>query len=431
LGAINGSVMKHFFAVLGVVAFTFVSGADDYPQWRGPHRDGISNEKGLLKEWPKDGPKLLWKVTDAGSGYSTPAVVGERLYLCGNEGMEKEFVQALAVADGKRVWSVPLGKVGHPKQSPNFPAARSTPTVDGDVLYALGSDGDLACVEIASGKVRWHKNLQTDFKGKPGEWAYAESPLVDGDVVVCTPGGSEFTLVGLNKRTGAVVWKCATPQGDEAAYSSAIFVDAAGAKQYVQLLQKGLVGVAAGTGELLWRYPRATSKYNANIPTPLASGDLIYIASAGTGGGLVKIKPRHDGMDAEEVYFEPKLPTAIGGVIKLGDYLYGTTGQAMLCVDFATGKVKWEERGIGTASLCFVDGRLYLHGENGQVALVDPSPDGYREKGRFTPPDQPARKDGMEKPWAYPVAANGRLYLRDHGRVWCYDVRGSQSQASN
>ena len=136
-------------------------------------------------------------------------------------------------------------------------------------------------------------------------------------------------------------------------------------------------------------------------------------------------------MDAEEVYFEPKLPTAIGGVIKLGDYLYGTTGQAMLCVDFATGKVKWEERGIGTASLCFVDGRLYLHGENGQVALVDPSPDGYREKGRFTPPDQPARKDGMEKPWAYPVAANGRLYLRDHGRVWCYDVRGSQSQASN
>jgi outer membrane protein assembly factor BamB len=414
--------MKSLLGVFGVVAFTFTCGADDWPQWRGPHRDGISNEKGLLKEWPKDGPKLLWKVTNAGSGYSTPAVVGDRLYLLGNEGMEKEFVEALAVADGKRVWLTPLGTVGRPKQNPNYPAARSTPTIDADVLYALGSDGDLACVEIASGKVRWHKNLQTDFKGKPGEWAYAESPLVDGDTVVCTPGGSEFTLVGLNKKSGDVVWRCATPQRDEAAYSSAIFVDAAGAKQYVQLLQKGLVGVGVGTGELLWRYPRAVSKYNANIPTPLASGDLIYTASAGTGGGLVKLKPRHDGMDAEELYFESKLPTAIGGVVKLGDYLYGTTGQAMLCVDFATGKVKWEERGIGTASLCFADGRLYLHGENGEAALVEPSPDGYREKGRFTPPDQPERKGQMEKPWAYPVVANGRLYLRDHGRVWCYGV---------
>jgi len=409
----------------------FTCRADDWPQWRGPRRDGISNEKGLLKEWPKDGPKLLWKVTNAGSGYSTPAVVGDRLYLLGNEGMEKEFVEALAVADGKRVWLTPLGTVGRPKQNPNYPAARSTPTIDGDVLYALGSDGDLACVEIASGKVRWHKNLQTDFKGKPGEWAYAESPLVDGDTVVCTPGGSEFTLVGLSKKSGDVVWRCATPQGDEAAYSSAISVDAAGAKQYVQLLQKGLVGVGVGTGELLWRYPRAVSKFNANIPTPLASGDLIYTASAGTGGGLVKLKPRHDGMDAEEVYFESKLPTAIGGVVKLGDYLYGTTGQAMLCVDFATGKMKWEERGIGTASLCFADGRLYLHGENGEVALMEPSPDGYREKGRFTPPDQPARKGQMEKPWAYPVVANGRLYLRDHGRVWCYDVRESQTRQAS
>ena len=418
--------MKHFFAVVGVVAFAWMCKAEDWPQWRGPNRDGISKEKGLLKEWPKDGPKLLWKVTNAGSGYSTPAVVGDRLYLLGNEGLEKEFVEALTVADGKRVWLAPLGKVGHPQQNPSYPAARSTPTMDGDVLYALGSDGDLACVEISNGKVRWHKNLQTDFKGKPGEWAYAESPLVDGETVVCTPGGSEFTLVGLNKKTGEVVWRCATPQGDEAAYSSAIFVDAAGAKQYVQLLQKGLVGVGAGTGELLWRYSKVISKYNANIPTPLASGDQIYAASAGTGGGLVKLKPRHDGMDAEEIYFSPKLPTAIGGGVKLGDYLYGT-GQAMLCVEFASGTVKWEERGIGTASLCCADGRLYLHGENGQVALVEPSADGYREKGRFTPPDQPARKDSMEKPWAYPVVANGRLYLRDHGRVWCYDVRETAS----
>jgi len=414
--------MNHFIAFAGVVAFTLICRADDWPQWRGPHRDGVSNEKGLLKAWPQDGPKLLWKITNAGSGYSTPAVVADRLYLLGNEGLDNEFVEALSAADGKRVWITPLGKVGHPKQNPNFPAARSTPTVDGDVLYALSSDGDLACVEIASGGIRWHKNLQTDLKGKPGEWAYAESPLVDGETVVCTPGGSEATIVGLNKKTGEVAWKCATPEGDEAAYSSAIVVEAAGAKQYVQLLQKGLVGVRAGTGELLWRYRKAVSRYGANIPTPLASGDLIYTAAAGTGGGLVKIKPKHDGMEAQEVYFESKLPTAIGGAVKVGDYLYGTS-QALLCVEFATGKVKWEERAIGAASLCFAADRLYLHGENGQVALVEPSADGYREKGRFTPPDQAHRKDQMEKPWAFPVVANGRLYLRDHGRVWCYDVR--------
>jgi outer membrane protein assembly factor BamB len=380
----------------------------------------------LLKEWPKTGPRLLWAVTNAGSGYSTPAVVGERLYLLGSDGIEHEFVEALAVADGKRLWSAPLGKVGQPNQKPNYPAARSTPTVEGEVLYALGSDGDLACVEIGNGKVRWHRNLRTDFKGKPGVWAYAESPLIDGDTVVCTPGGPEATMLALNKKSGAVVWQCATPEGDEAAYSSAIFVEAAGVKQYVQLLQKGLVGVRAGTGELLWRFPKAVSKFNANIPTPLASGDLIYVASAGTGGGLVKVKPKNDGMEAEQVYFESKLPTAIGGAVKVNDYLYGTTAQAMLCVEFATGKVKWEDRAIGPAALCFADGRLYLHGENGQVALVEASADGYRERGRFAPPDQQERKDEMEKPWAFPVVANGRLYLRDHGRVWCFDVRSGE-----
>ncbi|HYV27690.1 MAG TPA: PQQ-binding-like beta-propeller repeat protein, partial [Candidatus Eisenbacteria bacterium] len=150
--------------------------ASDWPQWRGPQRNGVSKETGLLKEWPKDGPPLRWKITDAGRGYSTPAVVGERLYLLGNDGLDDEFVEALAVKDGQRIWKTRLGKVGNPKQDPNYPAARSTPTVEGEVLLALGSDGDLACLEIASGKVRWQKNLRADFGGKPGEWAYAESP---------------------------------------------------------------------------------------------------------------------------------------------------------------------------------------------------------------------------------------------------------------
>jgi outer membrane protein assembly factor BamB len=181
--------------------------------------------------------------------------------------------------------------------------------------------------------------------------------------------------------------------------------------------------VDAKTGKLLWRYSKPISRYGANIPTPLASGEYIYVASAGTGGGLVKLVSKDGNIVAEEIYFESKLPTAIGGTIKVGDDLYGTTGQSMLCIDFKTGKVKWEERGLVAGAICFSGNRLYLHGENGTVVLVEPSSQGYREHGRFTPPDQPKRSSGMEKSWAYPVVANGRLYIRDHGMLWCYDVK--------
>ena len=407
--------------LVGSTALSVVAG--DWPQWRGPQRNSISQEAGLLKEWPKEGPKLLWKITNAGSGYSTPAVVGDRLYLLGNEGLDNEFVAALAVKDGKRVWSTRLGKVGNPQMKPNFPAARSTPTVEGEVLYALGSDGDLACVETGTGKVRWQKNFRTDFGGKPGAWAYAESPLIDGDNLICTPGGSEATLVALNKKTGVVIWKCALPEGDEAGYASAIIVEVSGVRQCVQLVQKGLVGVDAKTGKFLWRYGKAVSRYGANIPSPVASDGYVYTAAAGTGGGLVKLKANDGGVEAAEVYFEAKFPTAIGGAVRIGDSLYGTTAEAMLCLEFVTGKVQWQERGLGAASLCYADGRLYLHGENGDVALVEPSPDSYREKGRFTPPDQPKKANPMEKAWAYPVVVHGCLYIRDHGTLWCYDVK--------
>jgi len=406
-----------------VLSSTLCLVASDWPQWRGPQRNGSSPETGLLKEWPRNGPALRWKVADAGSGYSTPSVVGDRLYLLGSEGLEDEFVRAISVKDGKRVWSTRLGKVGNPQQKPSFPAARSTPTVEGEYLYALSSDGDLACLEVATGKVRWQKNLRADFGGKPGDWAYSESPLIDGNTLVCTPGGSEATMVALNKTTGVVIWKCALPGGDEAAYASAIMVRIGGIKQYVQLVQKGLVGVEAETGKFLWRYGKPISRYGANIPTPVASDDHIYAASAGTGGGVVKFNLKAGSIEPEEVYFESKLPTAIGGTVKIGDFLYGTTGEALLCTEFATGRVKWEDRALGAASLCYAGGRLYLHGENGEVALVEPGADSYREKGRFTPPDQPKKANQMEKAWAYPVVANGQLYIRDHGTLWCYDVK--------
>lgn len=413
-----------WFALVLSVSVDSAARADDWPQWRGPHRDGHSAETGLLASWPDGGPKLAWRSDRAGGGYSTPAVVGDRIFLLGNEGLEDESVRCLSLGTGETVWTTRIGKAGNPDQKPPFPGARSTPTVVGGTVYALGSDGDLAALDAVSGKVRWQRSLRTDFGGKPGQWAYAESPLIDGGRLVCTPGGATATVLALDAATGDVVWKAAMPEADEAGYASVIRMEIAGKAQYVQLLQKGLVGLEAETGKLLWRHARAVSRYGANIPTPVASGDLVYFGAAGTGGGAVRLAAEAGaGVTAKEVYFESKLPTAIGGAVKVGEHLYGTTAQALLCVEFATGRILWEERALGAASLCFADGRLYLHGENGEVALVEPSPEGYRERGRFTPPTPPKHSQPMEKSWAFPVVSQGRLLVRDLGSLWCYEVR--------
>ncbi len=397
--------------------------AADWPQWRGPRRNGISLETGLLKEWPKDGPKLVWQVNDIGEGYSTPAVAGARIYLVSSRGMDNEFVHALSVQDGKQLWTTTIGKVGNPDQQPSYPMARSTPTIDGELLYVLGSDGDLACLETATGKARWQKNLRREFEGVPGQWAYAESPLVDGDVVLATPGGSQATLVALNKKTGAVIWKSVVPGGDPAGYASAIVVEGGGRRQYVQFLGKGIVGVDAKSGQFLWRYDQ-TSKGPANMPTPVAKDAYVYSAAQRIGGGLIRLSPTAEGVAAEQVYMERGLPNAIGGSVLVGDYLYGTTGQGLVAAEFASGKVKWQAQGIGPGGVLYAEGHLFLHGENGDAALIEVTPEAYREKGRFTPPNQPKHRSAMEKAWTHPVVAGGRLYIRDLGTLWSYDVKG-------
>ena len=397
--------------------------AEDWPQWRGPNRDGTSKETGLLKEWPKDGPKLLWQVKGLGGGYSTPSVAGGRIYLMTNKGLEDEFVKALDVKDGSPLWSTRVGKVGNPKQRPSYPAARSTPTGDGGLLYALGSDGDLACLETATGKVRWKKSLRTDFGGKPGTWAYSESPLVDGDVVVCTPGGSDATVVALNKNDGEVVWKSAVPGGDTAGYASLVVADAGGVKQYVAYTASGLIGVDAKTGKFLWRYEKTKGAMGMSILTPVVREGLAYSGAGRVGGGTVKFTADKGSVKAEQVYFGTKLPTAIGGAVLVGDYLYGCGGPALVCADFKTGRIRWSSRSAAPGALCYADGRLYLHGEDGQMALVEATPEAYRERGRFTPPSPPKRANAMEKAWAYPVIAGGRLYVRDADCLWCYDIK--------
>jgi outer membrane protein assembly factor BamB len=399
----------------------------DWPQWRGPARDGISRDTGLLKQWPAGGPKLLWQVNDIGDGYSTPVVVGNRIYLMSNRGMDNEFVQALSTKDGKPIWTTRVGNVGNPNQNPPYPKARSTPTVDGDFIYALGSDGDLACLEAKSGKIRWQKNIRTEFGGQPGEWAYAESPLVDGDLVVVTPGGAQATMAAVNKKTGATIWKSAIPGGDPAGYASPIVVQGGGRKQYV--LTKGLVGVDAKTGQFLWRYAEA-AKGPAQYFTPVARGEYVYGGALGVGGGLIRLKPDGDGVAAEQVYFVRGLPNGIGGAVLVGEVLYGTeVGQALVAADFTTGNVKWKADKFGWGSIVSADGLLFVHFINGDVVLVEANPEAFREKGRFTPPAQPKHKQAGPYPegaFAYPVIANGRLYIRDLGTLWAYDIKASR-----
>ena len=421
-------------AITAALCFCFslvpnTSSKNDWPQWRGPQRDGTSPETGLLKQWPTGGPKLVWQVNDIGDGYSTPVVVGNRIYLMSNRGMDNEFVQALSTDDGKVIWTQRVGNVGNPKQEPNYPKARSTPTFDANFLYALGSDGDLACLEAKTGKIRWAKNLRKEFGGQPGEWAYAESPLVDGDAVVVTPGGAQATIVALNKKSGAVIWKSAVPGGDDAGYASAIVVQGGGRKQYVQFLSKGLVGVDAKTGQFLWRYEKA-AKGPAQYFTPVARGDYVYGGALSVGGGLVRLKAAGDGVAAEEVYYIRRLPNGPGGAVVVGDHIYGTeVGGQLVAAEFTTGKVKWTSENFGIASVAAADGNLYLHFTEGDVALVEATPEGFHQKGRFTPPNQPKKEQGNrpypEAAFAYPVIANGRLYIRDLGTLWAWDIKGS------
>lgn len=413
--------MQRFAVVLGALMISSLARASDWPQWRGPERTGISKETGLLKEWPADGPKLLWMVKDVGYGFSTPAIVGDRMYLQSNKGKEDEMVVCMSAKDGKPIWSTRIGKVGKPDQMPNYPAARSTPTIDGAFVYALGSDGDLACMETATGKIKWQKSFTKEFGGQAGTWAYSESPLIDGDNLICTPGGPGATMVALKKTTGDLVWKCSVPGDDAAGYSSIVATEIGGVKQYVQFVAKGVIGVEAKTGKFLWRFDDTGKKSPANIPTPTIFNGMVYSGSGLGGGGLCKVTAADGKFTAEKVYFDMKLPRAIGGTVKVGDYLYGT-GTTLQCVEFATGNVKWDERSVGAASILYADGRLYLHGENGAVAMIEATPEGYKEKGKFNPSDPPERARGTNA-WCYPVISNGKLYIRDLGTIWCYDIK--------
>jgi len=379
----------------------------DWPQWRGPNRDGISKETGLLKQWPSDGPPLVWKAKGAGSGYSSLAISNGRLFTMGLRG-NREYVFAFDVATGKEAWATAHGNAFHNDRG-NGP--RGTPTVDGERLYALGGSGDLSCLEAATGKVVWTMNVLQKFGGANIQWGISESPLVIGEKVLVNAGGPGASIVALNKKDGSLIWKS---QSDEEGYSSAIAVEAAGGTQVVFFTATRVVGLDLRDGRLRWEYPRPANG-TANVATPIARANRVFVSSGyGTGGGLVEIKA--DGK-AQEVYFTRDMMNHHSSSILIGDYLYGFSNNILTAMRFDSGEVAWKDRSVGKGSLAYADGNLYALSENGVVGLIEATPSGYKEKGRFR-----IQQDSLPT-WTHPVIAGGRLYLRDQDTIYAYDVR--------
>jgi len=428
--------------------------AADWPQWRGPNRDGKSADTGLLKEWPKEGPPLTWKIDNLGGGYSAPSIAAGRIFGMGNRG-DDEVVWALSETDGKELWATRLGSAFAQRSPQGKEGPACTPTVDGERLYVMGLGGNVACLQVKDGRTIWQISMTEEFGGRVPRWSYRESPLIDGDKVICTPGGADATLVALDKLTGKTVWKSQVPDspaassddsgsgrggfgggrrgrggfgGSGAAYASAIAIDFDGQRQYVQLGGKTLFGVAASDGTFLWRYDQPANRMGINCSTPVYHDGLVFAASAyGAGGGLVKLsREANGGVTAEEVYSTRDMQNHHGGMILLDGSLYGASGGneggALVCLDFKTGKVLWDQReSVGRrakGSLALADGRLYYRMEDGVMLLIEPDPKQYVERGRF---DQPDRSD--QPAWPHPVIANSRLYLRDQDVLLCYNIK--------
>ena len=392
--------------------------ASDWPQFRGPQRDGKSTETGLLKSWPDSGPKLAWTARGLGGGYASVSIAGDLIVTAGDRA-EANFVTALRRSDGTPLWSSKLGQPGAPGWG-GFGGPRCTPSMAGDLVFAIGQFGEFACFDAKSGKELWRKHLVTDFGGSLPDWGYSESPLVDGDNVVCTPGGAQGAIVALNQRTGAVVWRSQEFK-DTAAYSSLVPTVLGGVLQYVQLTHASVVGVSAKDGKLLWQAPR--KEKTAAITTPVVQGDLVYVSTFyGAGCNLFKVTKSGNAFSAEPVYANKLMSNHHGGVIAVGDYVYGySDGKGWVCQELATGKSVWQEKEhLGKGAIAFADGCFYLRQEDksGPVALIEASPSGYKELGRFNPPD---RSD--KNAWAHPVIAGGRLYLRDQDVLLCYVLK--------
>lgn len=427
--------IRRYLLVLPLTALAItqpvLSQAEDWPTFRGANRTAISNETDLLDAWEQNGPKLLWSSKGAGSGYASTAVSAGRIYTLGDNPSTSnapgQFVSCFDLETGKQLWIAQTGPAwnGHPSQ-PSWNGARCTPTVDDNRLYVINADGTLFCLST-SGKIVWQKSLVKELGGKKHDsWGYGESPLVDGDRLICTPGGSEATLVALDKSSGELIWKCSRPDDVGAGHSSVVITHVGGKKIYVQNTAGGPMGVDAESGELLWDYDIPAPV--AFIPTPVVRDDYVFtVAGYGTGGALLQQIVGRDGkVSVKEIYgLNRELDTKHGGVILVGDYLFAGNQDRnqIYCANFLTGEVVWKKRGSGTGSttVMFADGKLIARFQNGTVALAKISSDGYEEVSSF---QTPGSGRGAMPSWAHPVVSDGKLLLREDDVVLCYDIKG-------
>ncbi|MDR0794899.1 MAG: PQQ-like beta-propeller repeat protein [Tannerella sp.] len=405
--------------------------AQDWPQWRGANRDGISKEIGLNLDWTAKKPALMWTFKQAGAGYSSPSIVGTTLYGQGNEN-GKDFVFALDTQTGNQKWKQILGD-GNTEQTANDRGAgpRGSVTVDGDKLYLIRSGGQINCLSAADGKMIWQKSFLSDFGGKMmSDWGFSESPLVDGNLVVCTPGGSGGTLVALDKNTGATIWRT-TAWTDEAGYSSAIVAEAGGIRQYIQQSGKGVAGISSKDGKLLWKIENPAYR-TAVIPTAIFQDNMIYVTNGYRGGCMgIQLTKQGDGVKAETVYTNPVITNQHGGVVLANGHIYGYSenpSASWVCQNFKTGKVVWEQKGqevgVGKGSVFCVGDRLLLMEErSGTITVISASPDGWKVFGKLEIPERSKIQTQDHMVWTHLVVANGKLYLKDHDLLFCFNLK--------
>ncbi|MCI0705188.1 MAG: PQQ-like beta-propeller repeat protein [Planctomycetia bacterium] len=426
-----------------VFAFTCtlaLSRAADWPQYRGANRDDVSTETGLLKEWPKGGPPLAGTFEAAGVGYSPPAVVGDRVYLTGGR-EDKEFLIALDIKAPKagavkELWAAEIGPTFRWKGNSWSAGPSASPTVDGELIFALGGNGDLICVD-KTGKEKWRANLPKDLEGQVNPigggpknlgWGFTGSPLVDGEKLILAPGGPKGTLAALDKKTGRVIWR-STELTDQSAYTSPMLATIGEVKQYVILTNQGLAGVSAKDGKLLWSHRRKPAYGTEVVNTPLIRDGLIYTTVAAGNGGceVVKVEKAGDKFKVTRVWGNKDLMNHHGNVVLVGGHVYGNAqGAGWVCQDFKTGEVVWSERKkLAAGAITFADGRLYCFAENdGTTALIEASADGWKETGRLKLPKSSKQRQPQGRIWTPPVVANGKLYLRDQEFLFCFDVKG-------
>jgi len=384
----------------------------DWFQFRGPNRDGHSTETGLLAPWPSGGPPQAWKATGIGTGYSSVCVSGTRVFTMGETG-GKSYLLALNAADGKILWKTEAGQGGDPGNQGAGP--RGTPATDGTLVFALSQNGELLCAQAATGRPVWKKTMsQLGGGGTPG-WGWSESPLLDGNALVVSPGGSGGHVAALNKATGAPLWQSRVKGG--AHYTSLAVADIGNVRQYLYFNNQVVAGIAARNGQVAWQIDR--SGQTAIASTPAYRDGIVFVSSGyGVGHNGFRVAGAGGRFQVQPAYEGNEMASHHGGYVVVENHVYvPSDGGSLVCAELKTGKVAWQDRCVGKGSAVFADGHLYVRGEGGGVALVEASPAGYKEKGRFNLP-----KTGGNGAWANPAVAGGKLYLREWDNLYCYDI---------